>query len=560
MDLNHLQKKTTAFVLLVACINLFMGCHRYFKPVEMPAPTVETKQSTIKKLSVQNRYFILRKGIHSYALSNIILDQEKMTMTANLSGVPDVHQLYLDQTKTKHTYSKAKGQFVVLTEVHLFTGDTTAIDSLTSYTFPLADVQKIDVIEFDQQKTNTSYTWGIIGITLGVVLVVLLIAAATYDPYVPTPTPTESSCPYVSTFNGKDYQLQGEIYSGAIYSTLQKEDYLPLQIKPVNGEYRIKISNELEEVQHTDFADLMVVDHDANVQMLIDPVGKLYSISLPQVPVSATLNNKTDMTQEMKYKDNRSCLFNNGTNAKPLEDLYISFKNDSRKKQGKLVLSARTSTWLNYLHNEFSRGFGSYYNKWIEEQEKRPAGEIEKWMAEQNIPLTVSVKTPEGWKEIQQIKPIGPLLNRDIVIPADLPDAETAEFRISGGYMFWELDYAAMDYSANTDFTVTNIKPYEAVNEKGVNVLNELLNADKKYLYQPTVGDSTIIKYRSIAGKEGMAQSIFLHSSGYYKQVRDFKGAPKVRFLKSFEQPGTLSAFSRQKFLEMWNTVATTKN
>src|SRR5436190_2687230 len=135
MDLNHLQKKTTAFVLLVACINLFMGCNRYFKPVEMPAPTVETKQSTIKKLSVQNRYFILRKGIHSYALSNIILDQEKMTMTANLSGVPDVHQLYLDQTKTKHTYSKAKGQFVVLTEVHLFTGDTTAIDSLATYTF-----------------------------------------------------------------------------------------------------------------------------------------------------------------------------------------------------------------------------------------------------------------------------------------------------------------------------------------------------------------------------------------------------------------------------------------
>src|SRR5438045_5461110 len=104
MDLNHLQKKTTAFVLLVACINFFMGCNRYFKPVEMPAPTVETKQSTIKKLSVQNKYFILRKGIHSYALNNIILDQEKMTMTANLSEVPDVHQLYLDQTKTKQTY------------------------------------------------------------------------------------------------------------------------------------------------------------------------------------------------------------------------------------------------------------------------------------------------------------------------------------------------------------------------------------------------------------------------------------------------------------------------
>ena len=62
MKLSLLQKKVVAFILLIACINLFMGCHRYFRPVRIDAPTVEKKQTSLKELSNENRYFILRKG------------------------------------------------------------------------------------------------------------------------------------------------------------------------------------------------------------------------------------------------------------------------------------------------------------------------------------------------------------------------------------------------------------------------------------------------------------------------------------------------------------------
>jgi hypothetical protein len=61
---------------------------------------------------------------------------------------------------TKYTYSKAKKQDVVLTEVHIFTGDTfRATDISTPYTISLADVQKIERIDYDNQKT-TSTTYG----------------------------------------------------------------------------------------------------------------------------------------------------------------------------------------------------------------------------------------------------------------------------------------------------------------------------------------------------------------------------------------------------------------
>jgi hypothetical protein len=57
-----------------------------------------------------------------------------------------------------------------------------------------------------------------------------------------------------------------------------------------------------------------------------------------------------------------------------------------------------------------------------------------------------------------------------------------------------------------------------------------------------------------------MTQTVFLHSSGYYKHIRNYSGSPKVAFLKSFNQPGAFSAFSRQKYAEAWNKIATAKN
>jgi hypothetical protein len=388
----------------------------------------------------------------------------------------------------------------------------------------------------------------------------LAIAALTYTPPPTPPTTDFSSCPYISTFDGKNFSLQGEIYSAAIYPSLQKEDFLPLQMQPFNGDWCIKIKNDLEEIQHTDFANLMIAEHSKDVRLLIDPQGKMHSVGALQSPEKAMLNNRKDVSQELKSEDYRSCLFNDGNGTQNKEDLYLNFKNEGKHTKGKLVLKARSSSWFLYVYNEFTKGFGSYYNKWVKQEQKKPVSELNKWTEEQHIPLTISVKTAEGWKIINEIKTLGPLLNREVVIPLDLPVSDQAEVKISSGYMFWELDYAGIDYSDDSNFSVDEIKPYEAINEKGINVLPELKSADKIFLIQPNVGDSAILKYKMIPVKKGMVQTFFLHTSGYYNHPRNPSGMPKVAFLKSFAKPGAMSAFSKQKFFEVWNNLSTVKN
>jgi len=304
----------------------------------------------------------------------------------------------------------------------------------------------------------------------------------------------------------------------------------------------------------------MIAEHCRDVRLLIDPQGKIHSVKDVQMPQKALLGNTKDVSQELKYEDYKSCLFNDDNNIQNREDLYLDFKNEGKHTNGKLVLKVRSSSWLLYVYDEFAKGFGNSYNKWMKKEQKKPVSELNKWTEEQHIPLTISVKTATGWQEINEIKTIGPLLNREVVIPLDLPESDHAEIRISTGYMFWELDYAGIDYSDDANFSVHEVKPYAAIDEKGMNVLPELEYADKNFLVQPNVGDSATLKYKVIPAKTEMAQTFFLHTSGYYDHPRYPSGSPKVAFLKSFEKPGALSAFSKQKFMEAWNNLATTKN
>ncbi len=215
---------------------------------------------------------------------------------------------------------------------------------------------------------------------------------------------------------------------------------------------------------------------------------------------------------------------------------------------------------MNYLYDEFSKGFGSYYPKWVAQQEKKPAAELLKWSEEQQIPLSISIKTDTGWKEVKKVQPVGPILPRKMIVAMDLPEGDQVEIKLSTGHMFWELDYAAMDFTEETMLTVSRVLPIAAVNEKGRDVLPEISKMDRQFLVQPELGDYTIVKFKQLPLAKGKIRTVFLHSSGHYKTLRSYKGAPDPGFLKGFERTGAFTAFSRQKFGELLNKLESSRD
>jgi hypothetical protein len=433
-------------------------------------------------------------------------------------------------------YKKFKADTVVLSEVHFFIPADSGLQAGNPYTLDLSKVDKLEILVKDKGRTTRSYILGGIGITMGVVAVAAIIVAA-----------TKSSCPFVSANNGNGLTLQGEIYGGAIYPQLARNDYLPLQMVPTqDGNLQVRISNELKERQYTDLAELMVVTHQKGVQMRVDEQGNFYSISNPQLPLAARSENKNILGLIEKADDRLVFAFDDTTqqNGNRIE---IRFKKPADAKNAKLILQLKNSYWLDMVYGKMTEGFGSYYTKFIRKQHDKPVADLKKWAKEQQLPMSISLKTEGGWRHITDITTFGPLANRETVIPLNLDSISGDSFtvQLSCGFMFWELDYAAVDFSGPADYSLTILQPKKALDEKGTDVTGLISMADGKYLEQPVPGNAADIEYSFTPNTDSsMAQTFVLHAKGYYEHVRNFQGPPHIAFLKQFAKPDALSKYS----------------
>lgn len=525
------------YMLLALLLLIGLSC-RYYKPVLAKTGNTRETENVITSNSPE-KYFILRQGANSYALKNIQVDKVKLTLNGTLSVVDSNHFLYLKSSSKKYKY-KNEARENILNEVHIYVKNTTLIDATKTLELPLDQVEKIEVIEHDKGRTTTSYILGGIGIGLGAVIVAGVIVAL-----------TKSSCPFVSVYDGEKYQVQAELFGGAVNRQLERSDYVPLKAESLHGEYQLRISNELKERQFTNFADLLVIEHPDNVQPFIDVDGKIYQVSNSVSPEAATLNNRQDVLNSVKAKDDVYCSFNDTTISSGINEMILSFNRDGNAKQAKLLLHLKNSYWFDYLYGEFTRKFGNKYAGWQQKQQQKPASEMIRWTEEQQVPLSISIKTITGWKEIRKVKTVGPLANRSIVIPVSLDqlDGGTVKMKLSTGFMFWEIDYAAIDYSSDQPITVTCVKPAIAVDEKGVSVMKELAADDNLYLSQPEVGNYALLTYHfNQQPKTGYSYSVVMHTKGYYQPIREYTGKPDLTFLKKFKEPGEMARFSMNRY------------
>ncbi len=138
----------------------------------------------------------------------------------------------------------------------------------------------------------------------------------------------KGSCPFLFAWNGKKFEfLKDMLWRSALgmpvaihgkdttyaYSNPSKE-YLLIpgdQLKPRNGQYTLKITEELWEAVYFDKAALVAVDHPDSVDAFADerfvappyPGKKVYLVSHPYLPVSATDGNGNDLLPRISKYD-----------------------------------------------------------------------------------------------------------------------------------------------------------------------------------------------------------------------------------------------------------------
>lgn len=524
--------------VLFAFLNMLTGCHYYM--VNSVHPTTGDNSVVNDALSKQ-KYFILHQGNKAWQMSNIEVNEDKQELTCNTSQLPGDHLYYMStkaQGVTRYKPSRGNPTY----EVHIYVSEyAKANDSLTKV--PISAIQKIDVYDKAVGATTASYVFSILGAIVGAFVILIVIILL-----------TKSSCPFVYTSEGIAYHFTGEMFGGAIYSPLERDDYMPLPgFEPANNEYKLKISNELLERQYTDLAELMVVQHPVNSKVIIDKNGNLQTILSPVSPITAYTDNQADYAKSLASVDSSSYLFNeDGLKQDAISSMTMSFNKPANCKKAKLVLNAKNSLWLDYTYGKFNELFGTSFDKFSKKKKKTPAEQMNAWQMSQGIPLSVYVETEKGWQFVDCFNSVGPLASRDLVMPIDLSaiKGDKVQIRLQCGFMFWEVDYAALDFSENLPVQLTRLNPASAIDEKGHDVAQLLNKTDKKYLIQPEVGNEVVIKYTAPVSQAGMKQTAFLHSRGYYEYIREYKNKPDIAYLKSFRQEGAFTRFSKDNYMK----------
>ena len=329
------------WVFILVILLVFAGCTRYYKTTTSNLKV--NPQKSLDSLQNQNRYFILRTPSQSWYMRNIVLNEDRKSLTCSLDALSSEHLDHLDNGKGKMKYTSA----AVLNEVHMFIANDSVL-SKGSYTLPLEQIRKIEVIEKDKKRTTNSYVIGAIGATLGAIALVAVIVAL-----------TKSSCPFVSAYTNNQFVLQGEIYGGAIYPQLARDDYMPLRMAPTaENTLQLKISNELQEHQYTDFADLLVVTHPENTKILSDEKGNLYEVADPEPPVAASSNNNENVMAPLLAKDDNALLHFDDTLATDGTNYIITkFNKPAGNRSAKLILALKNSYWIDYLYGEVAKSF-----------------------------------------------------------------------------------------------------------------------------------------------------------------------------------------------------------
>ena len=290
-----------------------------------------------------------------------------------------------------------------------------------------------------------------------------------------------SSCPYLYTWNGEKFEFITDFLGGGemgnwqgkgVYNNSDSDELVRItsdQLKPKNGKYEIRVTNELEEVLFLDKLKLIAVEHDANAEVFpneglgIPAAGHkiLYSTKNAHAPLSAANTNgenilpKIEKLDRVFYDDFKSL---NIRGYAETHDLTLNL-DDKKNYKGRTLLLL--TGWTDYAFSS----------------DNLAASQSGK---SQFLPQLQVKNNRDEWQTV--IDSIGISIGRPQTLVVDLTGkflTDSREVRIVTNFKtFW--DKIAVDTSEQiSDLKTTEIKPSNAdLRERGFSVesrINEMI-------------------------------------------------------------------------------------
>jgi hypothetical protein len=521
-------------ILLLLMTKLIVSCY-YYKVTADYAPTDEK----LNQFSDLGKNFIVHQLYEAYYISSLAISDDTLKMALGDSYYQPGMDIVPSTAKTVKRYHPKKGDARLLNEVHIYVNDQ-AVKNGKTWIVPITCVERMDVYNHSTQHTvGYSILFGFAIVPAAIVTITLL--------WLLIMALSGNSCPFIYTYNGEEFVFAGEIYSGAIYPPLERDDYLLLpDLVEEDGHYSLKISNELEEVQHTNLMELMIFDHPAHVQVMIDKYGRAHQIGELVPPNSAVNPEGLDLLPLVEKEDDLIYVGRDPSKDPPLLDgAVLTFERPGNASETALLIEAKNSYWLDFVYHNFREMLGSSYDLWVRKQQNGDPEKMTDWSLSQHIPLSVYLWKGGGWVFQDYFNTVGPMAFKKDILKVDLTGADPGpvKIKLEAGSYFWEIGFVALCVEGEVIEPQSVSLVQQALDERGSDVSDLLRTSDQQYYIQPDIGNEATVTFQAPApGDE--RRTVILHSRGYYDILQDPQGLPKVKDLKEIRKTGNFNQYS----------------
>jgi len=412
---------------------------------------------------------------------------------------------------------------------------------------PLAEVELVYIRKVDSAATFLVTIGGIAGVVGGVFLIAMLM---------------KESCPFIYSYDGTTYVFDAEPYGGATSEGVKRTEWCGLQyLKEVGGEYRIKITNEVDETQYTDELKLLVVDHPAGTKAVAEEDGRVRTLSDPRPPIRAVDGRGRDILPRVVRNDEIFWITKtdekNPDRKEDLRDeLLFEFPKPAVARTAKLLFNGCNTLWASQMVKRFLELYGADVSKTYEAlRSSGPAREMRQAFndREELYRLQIWVETPSGWVKKGQVVGGGPFVSEDRVYVIDLADVpgDILRIKLFPPAAFWMINHLAVDYTPDLPIQTQEIEAIRAVDDMGRDFRQDLAATDGRYFVMPNTGDWAKIAYPAPPRVGGLERTVILKASGYYDIHLLAAGPCRMDILTRFlAEPGFAVQYSFREFLK----------
>jgi hypothetical protein len=396
---------------------------------------------------------------------------------------------------------------------------------LDSVFVPLDSIAVVRVRELDKTRTFL--------LAAAAATATFIVIAQGRSDVRPEPLPLPSSCPFIYSFDGKDWIFDSETYAGAVARALERQDTDNLEhLRAVDGRYRLRMKNDRHETDYTDEFALLVAEHPAGTRAISDIGGTVHVVGAGASPSSAREFGGDTIPSRAGWE--------------------LSFPRPAGDTVALVLRVKNTGVGPFALYHTLSLLGSDVYN-WYAALGAQPLTRavVRSWIEREGY-LDVQTRSGSGgvWTSRARLPDVGAAIAKNEVVLLDLAGSpgDTVRVRLESSPRLWILegvDLARYEGRA----TVRQLEPLSAHDERGADVAPLLAKRDGRYLVTTRGSDVSFEFAAPPRPAEGMTRSVLVRTFGHYYVETDDRAAPRRDIVDRLMRD---RAFAQQYYSDAW--------